>query len=125
MDVKIVTLPTEKITDWDTFHTVCKDVFGFPDFYGRNMDAWIDCMYSINSPEHGMTKVHVDVGGILVIKVDHAEDFKERCPEQHDALVECTAFVNYGRARGHESNPHIKKEEPILALMLIGNYPNP
>lgn len=37
-----VRLPTERITDWESFHEVCREVFGFPDFYGMNMDAWID-----------------------------------------------------------------------------------
>jgi len=32
------------IRDWDNFHDVFADAFGFPDFYGRNMDAWVDCM---------------------------------------------------------------------------------
>ncbi len=44
MDVKIVTVPVSEIKDWDTFHTVFAHVFGFPDYYGRNMNAWIDCM---------------------------------------------------------------------------------
>jgi len=33
-----------KISDWGTFHHHFSEVFGLPGFYGRNMDAWIDCM---------------------------------------------------------------------------------
>ncbi len=40
----VVTLSTEHITDWETFHAECARVFGFPQFYGRNMNAWIDCL---------------------------------------------------------------------------------
>ena len=36
----LVKIPTEQITDWETFHTVFAEILGFPDFYGRNMNAW-------------------------------------------------------------------------------------
>ncbi|TAL30596.1 MAG: barnase inhibitor [Alphaproteobacteria bacterium] len=117
MDVKVITLPTDQITDWNSFHSVCKDVFGFPDFYGRNMNAWIDCMTSVDCAEDGMTTVNVADGGLLVIRVDNAAEFKKRCPEEHEALIECAAFVNYRRID--------VKGQPVLALMLIGDYPNP
>jgi len=50
-----VRLPTEQITDWRSSHEVCREVFGFPDFYGMNMDAWIDCMSYL--PEDAHSKV--------------------------------------------------------------------
>lgn len=49
MQTTIVDIPAHEITDWDSFHDVFKRVFGFPDFYGRNMDAWIDCMTDLDS----------------------------------------------------------------------------
>jgi len=30
--------------DWETFHDEFQEKMGFFDGYGRNMDAWIDCM---------------------------------------------------------------------------------
>jgi hypothetical protein len=40
--------------------------------------------------------------------LEHVVDFKTRCPEQYDAIIECSAFVNYRRiVDGHE---------PVLAL---------
>jgi hypothetical protein len=39
-----VQLPEDRINDWHSFHEVSKEVFGFPSFYGMNMDAWIDCL---------------------------------------------------------------------------------
>ena len=32
-------LDAQTITDWDTFHSDAPRRSGFPDFYGRNMDA--------------------------------------------------------------------------------------
>ena len=43
-DVPVVEVPMSQIRDWDTFHDTFAQRLGFPDFYGRNMDAWIDCL---------------------------------------------------------------------------------
>ena len=51
----IVRLNTEQITDWASFHQVCKEAFGFPDFYGANMNAWIDCLTYLTEGD-GMTR---------------------------------------------------------------------
>jgi len=55
MDPLFVTVPVEKITDWPSFHDVFQETLGFPKFYGRNMNAWIDCMTSIDTPEDGLS----------------------------------------------------------------------
>ena len=47
----VVRLDCDRITDWDSFHAVFAEVFGFPNFYGRNMNAWIDCMTYLDDPE--------------------------------------------------------------------------
>jgi hypothetical protein len=93
----LVKLDTRRITNWKTFHDVFSGVFGFPEFYGRNMDAWIDCMSSLDSPSDGMTSVHAPPGGVLVLQLEHVDDFARRCPKQYQALVECAAFVNWRR----------------------------
>ena len=108
----VVVLPVEQITDWVSFHSVFRRVFGFPEFYGCNMNAWIDCMTSLDAPNDGLTAITVENGGMLTLRVDHAFEFKKRCPEQFDALIECSAFVNYRRVE--------VGEPPILALLLIG-----
>jgi hypothetical protein len=93
----MVRLATNRITDWDTFHDQFADAFGFPDFYGRNMNAWIDCMSSLDDPEAGMTSVHAPEGGVVVLHLEEVDAFAARCPEQFEAVVECAAFVNWRR----------------------------
>jgi Barstar (barnase inhibitor) len=114
MDIKIITLPSDKITDWDTFHSVFQEIFGFPGFYGCNMDAWIDCMGYLDEPDSGMSNVTVAKGGLVIIRVENPSELKKRCPEQYEALVECAAFVNYRCVNAGES--------PLLALMPIGYF---
>ena len=41
-DMPTVDVPMADIKDWDTFHHTFARTLGFPDFYGRNMNAWVD-----------------------------------------------------------------------------------
>lgn len=91
----VVKLDTGRITNWDTFHDVFAELFGFPKFYGRNMAAWIDCMSDLASPLWDMTTVKAPPGGVLVLQLEGVDDFVRRCPEQYEAIVECAAFVNW------------------------------
>jgi RNAse (barnase) inhibitor barstar len=109
---KNVQIDGSKIRDWESFHDLFSDVFGFPGFYGRNMDAWNDCMTYLAEPEQGMTSVHVLPGDVVVLCISNAGDLKTRCPEVFTALIECSAFVNWRR---------IEKGEPaVIALSFYG-----
>jgi hypothetical protein len=108
-----IAIPVDQITDWANFHDVFQRALGFPDFYGRKMDAWIDCMTSVDAPTDGLSKVTVQPGEVLVLRIDNPFDFKSRCPEQYDALIEGVAFVNFRRTAAGQP--------PVLALLLNGN----
>ena len=97
-----------RIVDWDSFHDVFADALGFPDFYGRNMDAWIDCMSSLDDPDAGMTNVHVARDSVLTLVLVDVSAFATRCQTQYRALVDCAAFVNWRRIENGEP--------PVLAL---------
>src|SRR6266576_2958903 len=94
---KNVQIDGSKITDWGSFHQCFSEALGFPGFYGKNMNAWIDCMTYIDDPDAGMTSVHVAKGDVLVLRVSGVADFKKRCSEILAALSESCAFVNYRR----------------------------
>jgi barstar (barnase inhibitor) len=89
----------DNIRDWPTFHDEFMRVFGFPEFYGRNMDAWIDCLTYIDDPDDAMSEIHCDKGTMLTIEVRNALSFQSRSPEQFSALVECADFVNARRLK--------------------------
>jgi len=101
-------IQTKNITDWDTFHSVFAETMGFPDIYGRNLNAWIDCMTYFDD---GMTRFTVAPGDMFHLEVADTKDFAERLPEIFQAFIECAAFVN--------SRRHEKGEPPILALILL------
>ena len=77
--MQLVKLDTRRITDWATFHTEFAEVFGFPAFYGRNMDAWIDCMAYLDDPSAEMTRIHAPAGGVVALQLDHVDDFATCC----------------------------------------------
>lgn len=58
-----------------------------------------------------MIEVTVAPGELLMVEVSNVNDFSERCPEQFQALIEATAFVNWRRVE-------IGKP-PLLALLLV------
>jgi RNAse (barnase) inhibitor barstar len=79
-----------RIRDWASFHRVFREAMGFPESYGDDMDAWIDCM----SHPGVLTRAPVGVGDVLVIEVAKSIGFRGRCPEQFAELVEAAAYVN-------------------------------
>ena len=64
---KNVQIDASKIRDWDSFHDHFSEALGFPEFYGRNMNAWVDCMTYLDDPTDAMTTIHVEPGAVLVL----------------------------------------------------------
>lgn len=87
------TLDTAKINDWPSFHAQSAEVFGFPDFYGQNLDAWIDCLTYLPEGD-GMSRFVLGPSERLFINLLHFESFSKSQPEICQALSETVAFVN-------------------------------
>jgi RNAse (barnase) inhibitor barstar len=107
MQTKIV-VETSTIKDWESFHDCFSKTFGFPKTYGRNLDAWIDCMTSLDSPDDAMTNVHVNLGEVLILELRGVDSFCKRCPKIFEALIDCVAFVNYRK---------LDVDEPAILLV--------
>ena len=95
--MKTVAIDGGNFQDWEEFHDYFKETFGFPEFYGKNMDAWIDCMTYLDDPESGMSKVTVGKGELIVLQIINAEHLKQTAPDIYLALLECSSFVNHRR----------------------------
>lgn len=96
--MKRVDLDLAPIKDWNTFHDLFAATFHFPSYYGRNMDAWVDCMSDVADEDDDFIFLHLT----------GAKALKERCPEILLAINECAAFLNY---RQHESGSN-----PIISV---------
>ena len=103
-----ISIDGENLADWASFHDTFASSFGFPEFYGKNMDAWIDCMTSLDTPADGMTSIHAPKGGVVTIRIENAKKLKARAPEIWEAINECAAFVNWRKME--------IGEPPVLAL---------
>jgi RNAse (barnase) inhibitor barstar len=114
VQTQVVKIATSRIVDWGSFHDVFDEALGFPGFYGRNMNAWIDCLTHADDAESGLVANPVASGDLLTISIVDAAEFKQRCPEQFDALIECSAFVNYRRREVGDG--------PVLALLIDGYF---
>jgi hypothetical protein len=101
-----VTLDTKAINDRASLHTVCQEAFGFPDFYGRNGDAFIDCLSHLDGD---MSRFTLKAGETLIVELPDAYEFGKRAPEQAAALLGWIGDVN---ARS------IERGEPPRVLLL-------
>jgi RNAse (barnase) inhibitor barstar len=81
----IYTFKAKKLITWSSFHKEFMEVMNFPDYYGKNMDAWIDCMDELC--DQGTIALYIKNGKLL----------KDQSPEIFSALLECSAFVNFRR----------------------------
>jgi hypothetical protein len=105
-----VKLDGAQIKDWATFHDACQREFGFPDYYGRNMDAWVDCMSYLRDDD-GMSKFRLAENEVLEIEITNSAQLKQNQPEILDEMTFCVEAINdryadYG-------------EKPALKLTLL------
>jgi len=79
----------KKLTDWNSFHSEFKSELNFPNYYGENMDAWIDCVDELTEE-------------LTILQIENGKFLKENKPELLNAILECGAFVNYRKIEQNE-----------------------
>lgn len=91
--MKSTSIDLSSVNDWSSFHDLFERAFAFPRYYGRNMNAWIDCMEECAI---GDSSLRLDLRGMDALKI--------RCPDIYEAINECCAFINYRSSElGRES----------------------
>jgi Barstar (barnase inhibitor) len=63
-----------------------------PDYYGRNGNAFIDCLRDILDGRDASRILQQ--GESLTIDLGDLGDFRQRCPEQLAALLDWTSWAN-------------------------------
>jgi len=83
------------IRDWDSFHDEFQAKLGFFEGYGRNMDAWIDCMSDLftNGDYKSLTKLNLNDGDSLVLVVQNSDQWKKQSPESYNEFIVCSEIV--------------------------------
>jgi hypothetical protein len=92
--IHTVEVDAAAIKDRGSFYTKFSEAFGFPDVWGRNGDAWIDCMSRL---DEDFSKVRVAKGDLVLLHVVNGGALKTSAPEILSDLFEMVAFVNYRR----------------------------
>ncbi len=92
----------------DKMHEKLKQAFGFPDFYGANFNALIDCLSGIRYPEYGMSELTIGENEILNLMI-------KNFPYDDESIIK-TFFV----AIKYVNAKYILNEEsPSIHLILI------
>jgi len=81
------------IRDWDSFHDECARVFGFPTFYGRNLNAFVDCLNYLEQ-DVGMTKFVLKPGETLEVRVNGSATLRNAAPDILQALRDSIGHIN-------------------------------
>ncbi len=63
MNIKKYILDFRNIEHHSEVHTIIKDCFDFPDYYGRNWSAFWDCMTELYGPA-----IHIEILGLDVLE---------------------------------------------------------
>ncbi len=91
------------IKDWDSFHDEFQSAMGFFEGYGRNLNAWIDCMGDMytNGEYESLTKFNLNDGDRFTLVLRNSEMFAKNYPGILQAFSECAASVNTGENKTH------------------------
>ena len=88
----LVEIPASGIVDWESFHDTLAEALRFPDYYGRNGNAFLDCLRDILDGRD--VPRTLGPGESLTIDLGELGDLRARCPEQLAALVDWTSWAN-------------------------------
>lgn len=99
-----IQLDGRHMRDWPSFHTESQAKFGFPDFYGRNLDAWVDCLSGVRNDD-GMSSIVLASDELLQIEVINSAVLRAEAPHIVEAMQECVEAVNERYAESGEIPP--------------------
>ncbi|AYG99818.1 barstar family protein [Pectobacterium parmentieri] len=105
---KSIFLDFSSISNLDELYDELALQFGFPDFFGRNIDAVIDCIFGVRYPDEGMTKINISGSGCLSLNI---RNFSSADVKLKDSVIYIVEFVNY--------KYQFKGLEPAILLCLV------
>lgn len=104
----MIRIDARRLTDSDSLHAALTEAFGFPDEYGKNLDALVDCLTHLDNPRTAMSRVQVYPGQVALLVLDHVSAKNKQQAAQVKSLVDAVAFVNWRRLE--------KGQPPVLAV---------
>lgn len=94
LSYKTVTIDTSRITDKTSFQKVLSNAFGVPIWYGCNIDASTQRMFSFAGPADSLSADHAQQCGILVVQLQGMQQFNKRYFHLASEIERLCASVN-------------------------------
>jgi Barstar (barnase inhibitor) len=104
----IIRIDARRLTDPAGMHAALAEAFGFPEFYGKNLDALVDCLTHLDDLKAGMSRAQVLPGEVAVLVLEHTSGLGKKAADQMKALVDAVAFVNWRRLQ--------KSQPPVVTV---------
>ena len=102
-----VVLDLSGVRNFDDFYKRISDLFGFPDFFGKNVHALIDCLFNLRYPDSRMTGFNISDSEYLIVEVF---GFSGLPQEIMETLAYAIEFANFKLI--------CKNQLPAMALLL-------
>ena len=81
------------IVGWPSFHDEFSRAFRFVDGYGRNRDAWIDCMTDLHGPK-ARSGLRLPAGESIEIVLNGSATLVKSYPEIFAELLRLVRYAN-------------------------------
>lgn len=110
VDVDFLEIYSKNLDDErHNFHTKMAEIFGFPDFYGGNMAAFVDCLFDLRMYEdiEPMVCYSLSVDECILLNVKNLSKISDGL--RYDFLL----------AIGRVNTMHIKSKIPTILINLI------
>ncbi|UZE23732.1 barstar family protein [Pseudomonas sp. B21-056] len=98
-----IELNFSEIKDVEHLYETLAEKFGFPEGYGKNVDAMIDCLFGLRYPKEGMTKISIDLTEAIIIQAKNITSTQQNL---RDTLIFIVEFVNF-KCKFKETPPSI------------------
>ena len=109
-DYPTIRFASGELCDWASFHDASAEKFGFPDYYGRNRDAWIDCMRGDDlEPGYPVDDASID---ILLVELPNSHGVSGEMKDVCEFLYSGFATVN-----------HVRRKEGRRPLFVLADRP--
>lgn len=69
MKIKKLSVDFSQVNNLEEMHDALAKVFSFPDFYGKNVHALIDCWSSLRFPEDEMSGITAEKDEVVLLEV--------------------------------------------------------
>jgi len=103
----LIRIDARGLRDAASLHGALGEAFGFAESYGKNLDALVDCLTSLDNPKAALSRIQIFPGHMILLALENY-DPKDKSAAQVKTLTDVVAFVNWRRLE--------KGEPPVLAM---------